>query len=95
LVRLHLPADLLKVDELANVRMREDMVTPARPPKLEAEGLDEPAHVRKRDVRKIAAGDPCQESPRIHDVTLPANTDSPEQASDSCQAHRVAPSARA
>jgi len=32
--------DLLKIDELANVRMGEDVVTSARPSKLEPEGLD-------------------------------------------------------
>jgi hypothetical protein len=63
LVRLRLAADLLKIEELANIRMGKDVVTPARPPKLEPEGLDQSPHVRKRDVREIAASDPRQESP--------------------------------
>ena len=66
MVRLRLAADLLEIDELADVRMGEDVMTPARPPKLEPEGLDESPHVRERDVREIAASDPRQESLRIH-----------------------------
>jgi len=45
LIRLRLPAHLLKVEELANVRVDEDVVTPARTPQLEAERLHQPAHV--------------------------------------------------
>ena len=68
MVGLRLATDLLEVDELEDVRMGEDVMTPgpARPPKLEPEGLDESPHVRERDVREIAASDPRQESLRIH-----------------------------
>ena len=85
MVGLRLATDLLEVDEHEDVRMGEDVVTPTRPPKLEPEGLDESPHVRERDVREIAASDPRQESPRIHDAKLTTNTDGPKQTSDSCQ----------
>jgi len=75
LVRLRLTANLLQVEELANVRVDEDMVAPACPSQLEPERLDQPLNVGERDVPEIAASDPRKEPPRIHNATLPASTD--------------------
>jgi hypothetical protein len=50
------------------------VVTPARPPKLEPEGLNESPHVRERDVRKIPARDSGEQSPWAHGETLPLGT---------------------
>ncbi len=75
MVRLRLTANLLQVEELANVRVDEHMMATARPPQLEPERLDEPLHVGERDVREIAASDTRKQPPRIHDATLPASTD--------------------
>jgi hypothetical protein len=58
LVRLRLTANLLQVEELAHVRVDEEVVASARPPQLESERLDQPLHVGERDIREIAARDP-------------------------------------
>src|SRR3990170_7490957 len=75
LIRLRLPADLLQVEKLGNVGVDEDVVASARPPELEAERLNEPPHVRERDIRQVAANEPREEPPRIHGATLPTSAD--------------------
>lgn len=55
--------------------MDEHVVAAARATKLEAESLDQPPHVRERDVRDITSGEPRKEPPRIHVVTLTPRTD--------------------
>ena len=55
--------------------MDEDVVASARPPELEAERLNEPPHVRERDVRQVAASESREEPPWIHGATLPTSAD--------------------
>lgn len=76
---LCLTADVLEVHELANVRVDEDVVAPARPPQLESERFREPSHVSERDVRNVAASKPREEPFRIHVSTPPHKADTNSQ----------------
>lgn len=60
----------------------------ACPPQLETERLNEPAHVRERDVRKVAASEPREEAPRIHHATLPSSADKPSSPGSRCSVER-------
>jgi hypothetical protein len=55
LVRLRLAVDLLKVQNLAHSRVYEDMVAPARTPKLETQRLDQAARIAESHVGDVAA----------------------------------------
>jgi N-acetylglucosamine kinase-like BadF-type ATPase len=75
LIRLHLSTDLLQIEKFTNLRMDEDVMTPAHSPQLEAERLDQPPHVPKGDIGDVAAREPHEESSRIHGGTLPPLAD--------------------
>ncbi len=55
--------------------MDEDVMAAARPSELEAEGLDEPTHVRERNVRNVAPSESWQEPLWIHSDTLSSSAD--------------------
>jgi hypothetical protein len=75
LVGLRLASNLLKVHQLTNVGMDEDVVAPARSPLFESERFDEAAHVGEGDIRHVAAREPREKPPQVHRFTLPRLAD--------------------
>ena len=75
MVRLRLASNLLKVHQLTNVGMDEDVVAATRSPLFEAERLDEAAHVGEGDIRHVATRKPREKPPRVHCFTLPRLAD--------------------
>jgi hypothetical protein len=60
----------LQIDQLRNIWVREDVMTAADTPQLEAQRLGESAKIAKRNIGHIAAGEPLEELALIHDETV-------------------------
>lgn len=60
----------LQIDQLRDIRVREDVMTAADTPQLEAQRFGESAKVAKRNIGHIALGEPLEELALIHDETV-------------------------
>jgi hypothetical protein len=60
----------LQIDQLWNIRMREDVMTAADTPQLKARRLGESAKFAKRNIGHIAPGEPLEELALIRAETV-------------------------
>jgi hypothetical protein len=66
LVRFGFTGNLLKVDQLRDIRMSKDVMAAPGAPEGEAKAADQSDHIRKSYIPKIALGKFLEELSAIH-----------------------------